>query len=932
MAWAPDLPRPAATGGGPDRVPLAQKPPDRESPDGQLPDGESPDGKPPAAAGSLAAWAGLAPLMVLRQLRSTPRGLTEDDAQARLALYGDNAVAFGRPPRWARQLLGAAHNPFVLVLLGLAGVSAAVGNTYSVAVISVLVIVACVLRVRQERRSGRAAAALRALVASTATVIRRAAAGTAAVAREVPVDQVVPGDIVELARGDLVPADLYLLRGTDLSVSQAVLTGESAPAGKRAAATPGAFGESDMDGSLPGDSTLPDCPWLCLAGSGVASGAGVGVVVATGPRTYFGATHRGQPERAPETCFDRGVKDVSWTLIRFMLVSIALVMAVTVTVGGNTAEAFLFVVSVAVGLTPEMLPVVVDTALARGGRVMASLGVIVKRLPAIHNLGAMDVLCTDKTGTLTEGTMCLDFSVDPRGEPDPAVLRLACLNSYWAADATGGAVNDALDEALLTNADEAGEAAAGDLADDLTRAGVIPFDHRRRRVSVVLRRTAQPAAHLMITKGAPAEVLACCTRVQAVGGAVPLSARERARLTGLADAYAAAGVRLLAVAWADVAPRSGGYRAAAEAGLTLAGFVGFRDRPKDSAAATLRDLARIGVAVKVITGDHPLVAARACRAAGLDPGDALLGEQVDLLTDAALAGAAASTVLFARIRPDQKARIVRALRASGSTVGYLGDGVNDVLPLREADVGISVESSVDIARESADVILARKDLTVLTDAVLRGRQTFGNIIKYIKITVSSNAGNVGSMLAAVAFLPFLPMLPLQVLVQNLCFDLTGLTLAFDHVADPSLDRPRTFDRRDLARFVICFGLVNMLADLATFAVLWRLGTLHDGATGRAVFRAAWFTENLITQAIAVLLLRARTGTPLRNRAAWPVLLGVAMAALVGLALPLSPLAAALAMHAPPLAYFPPLAAVLGGYCAMLLATRAVYVKSRQRWL
>jgi Mg2+-importing ATPase len=888
-----------------------------------------------------AAWAVLPPFMVLRQLQSTPRGLTEDDAQARLARHGDNTVAFGRPPRWPRQLLRAARNPFMLVLLGLAGVSAAVGNTYSVAVISVLVIVGCVLRVWQERRSGRAAAALRALVASTATVIRRAAADAAPVAREVPVDQVVPGDIVELAPGDLVPADLYLLRGTGLSVSQAVLTGESSPAGKRAASgsragyeggADGPGGQTGADGSRPRDFALLDCPWLCLAGSSAATGAGLGVVVATGPQTYFGATYRGRPEQAPETCFDRGVKDVSWTLIRFMLVSIALVMAVTATTGGNTTEAFLFAVSVAVGLTPEMLPVVVDTALARGAQVMARLGVIVKRLPAIHNLGAMNVLCTDKTGTLTEGTMSLDFSVDPCGEPDLAVLRLACLNSYWSADATGGTVCDALDEALLKSGDEAGQAAAGDLTGDLTGAGLIPFDHRRRRVSVVLRRAARPAAHLMITKGAPAEVLACCTRVQAPGGAVPLSPRERARLTEVADAHAAAGIRLLAVACADVAPRGDGYRAAAEAGLTLAGFVGFRDRPKDSAAATLRDLARIGVAVKVITGDHPLVAARACQEAGLDPGDALLGDQVDLLTDAALAGAAASTVLFARIRPDQKARIVRALRGSCAAVGYLGDGVNDVLPLREADVGISVEAAVDIARESADVILARKDLTVLADAVIRGRRTFGNIIKYIKITVSSNAGNVGSMLVAGALLPFLPMLPLQVLVQNVCFDLTGLTLAFDRVAEPSLDRPRTFDRPDLTRFVICFGLVNMLADLVTFAILWRLGTLHDGATGRAVFRAAWFTENLTTQAVAVLLLRARTGTPLRNRAAWPVLLGAALAALVGLGLPLSPLAPAIAMHAPPLVYFPLLAAVLGGYCAVLLAARAAYVKSRQRWL
>jgi P-type Mg2+ transporter len=923
MAWAPDLPRPAPPG---------------------LPgDGRVTRDEVPPAAGSLAAWAALPPLVVLRKLGSTVRGLTEDDAAARLARHGDNAVAFGRPRPWAWQLLVAARSPFVCVLLCLVGVSAVLGNSYSVAVISVLAVVSCVLRVWQERRSAAAATALRALVASTATVLRRADDTAAAVAREVPVDQLVPGDVVELVAGDLVPADLYLLRGTGLAVSQAVLTGESVPAAKRAAAGlggagPGPDGTDGTDGpdgtgaDGTGQPALLDCPWLCLAGSGVTGGAGLGAVLATGPRTYFGASHRAQPGRRPESCFDRGVKDVTWTLIHFMLVSVGLVMAVTALAGGKTTEAFLFVVSVAVGLTPEMMPVVVNAALARGAQVMARLGVIVKRLPAIHNLGAMDILCTDKTGTLTEGTMGLDFSVDPHGHPDPAVLRLACLNAYWSADATGGAVTDCMDEALLKWAAEDGSAAGEDLAGDLTGAGLIPFDHARRRVSVVLRRGARPAAHLMITKGAPADVLARCSRVRSPGGAIPLGPREHARLTRVADAHAAAGVRLLAVASAEVTPRWNPYRPADETGLALAGFVGFRDQPRASARPALGQLAANGVAVKVITGDHPLVAARACREAGLDPGEVLLGEEADQLTDEALARAAARTVLFARVRPEQKARIVRALRASGAAVGYLGDGANDVLPLREADVGISVESAVDSVRESADIILAGKDLTALSEAVGHGRRTFGNIIKYIKITVSSNAGNVGSMLAAGAFLPFLPMLPLQVLVQNLCFDASQLTLAFDHVGEPSLHRPRTFDRRDIARFVICFGLVNMLADLVTFAILSRLGMPHEGAPGRAAFRGAWFTENLVTQALAVLVLRARAGTPLRNRPAWPVLLGAAAAALVGVCLPLSPLASFLGMHAPPPVFAPLLAAVAGGYWAALLAVRAAYLRFSQRWL
>src|ERR1039457_3873355 len=338
------------------------------------------------------------------------------------------------------------------------------------------------------------------------------------------------------------------------------------------------------------------------------------------------------------------------------------------------------------------------------------------------------------------------------------------------------------------------------------------------------------------------------------------------RRAGLADDHAAAGVRLLAVAIAEMAPRVGRCRPAGQAGLTLAGFVGFRDRPKDSAAAALRGLAGNGIAVKIVTGDHPLVAARACREVGLDPGRVVLGAELDLVTDGALAGIARRTAVFARVGPEQKARIVRALRASGRCVGYLGDGVNDAPALRAADVGISVEGGVDVARESADVIVARKDLTALNAAVTEGRRTFANIIKYIKITVSSNVGNVMSMLAAAAFLPFLPMLPMQVLVQNLCFDFSQLTIAFDHVDESSLHQPRTFDRRDLTRFVVCFGLVHTLADLATFVMLWRLGSMHDAPLRRAVFRGGWFTENLLTQALAVLVLRSRRGPYLRGRA------------------------------------------------------------------
>ncbi len=389
---------------------------------------------------------------------------------------------------------------------------------------------------------------------------------------------------------------------------------------------------------------------------------------------------------------------------------------------------------------------------------------------------------------------------------------------------------------------------------------------------------------------------------------------------------------MLAVASAERAARPGRCQPAAESGLTLAGFVGFRDPPRPSVPEAVRQLAARGIGLKVITGDHPRLAAHVCREAGLSPGTVVDGADIDRLADDALAGVAAAGTVFARVTPDQKARLVRALRAAGHTVGYLGDGVNDAAALRESDVGICVESGADLARESAEVILARQDLTGLSDAVAQSRLAFGNIIKYLKITISANVGNVASMVAATIVLPFLPMLPLQVLVQNLCFDLSQLTIAFDRVEEPSLTRPRTFDQRDLARFALCFGLVNTLADLATFLVLRHLGGGAHGPAARAAFRAGWFTENLLSQALTVLVLRSRTGPSARRRPPWPVLAGLTALAATGLVLPLSPLAGPLAMRAPPAGFFPLLAGVLAGYFALLLVTRAAYGKFRAPWL
>jgi P-type Mg2+ transporter len=858
---------------------------------------------------------------VLRALQAAWRGLDEAEAALRLARLGDNAIGADRQPHWPGRVLAAVRDPFVAILVCLTVVSATTGSLAGAAVIAAMVVISCVLRARQEHRSDRAAAALRAMVATTATVLRRAAPGASPVAREVPVDQLVPGDIIQLAAGDMVPADLRLLRSEDLAVSQAVFTGESQPAAKRATPaitrrSPGSAGPAQRAGG-PDNSSIFESPRLCFMGTSVVSGSGTAVVVATGPSTYLGCIHsqpRDPRDRRSPTTFERGVRDVAWLLAGLMLCCASAVFAVNASLRHGVAEPSLFAVAVAVGLTPEMLPVVVTSALARGAARLAGRAAIVKRLPAMHNLGAMDVLCTDKTGTLTEGLMSVDCQVDPAGRNDPAILRWAWLNSYWLAEAADGAITDVLDEALLQRGAQHGLAPD----DGMMLVDVIPFDYSRRRVTVVTA-GSQPGQRTLITKGAPAEVLGCCSRVRSGGRDRPLTEAGRVRATRLANRFAADGVRLVAVAVATRRSRPGGYRPADETGLTLLGFAGFRDRPSQSAPAAVAELAALGVTIKIITGDHPLLAARVCRDVGIDAGKVVTGSDIALLDDQALAAVADSGTVFARVDPAQKARLVRALRSAGHTVGFLGDGVNDAAALSAADVGISAAGAVPVARECAEVILVRRDLTTLGQAVVEGRRSLANVIKYLRITISSNVGNALSWLAASAVLPFLPMLPLQVLAQNLCFDLSQLSLAFDSADEPGPGP--ALDRGRLARFVLWFAPVNTLADLATFALLWRVMGAHASATGQALLRTGWFAENLLTQALAVHLLRSRRPPSVRHHAARPVLLGTLGLALCGLCLPVTPLGAALRLTPLPAVCYPLLAVVLAGYGLVVLALR-----------
>ncbi|MCP2336832.1 HAD-IC family P-type ATPase [Actinomadura rupiterrae] len=931
--------------------PLAEEPGLVPSP----PDG--PDALPdvPRTHALLAGYADRPPLSVLRGLETSARGLTESDAEDRL-LRQEAAPADGGPGRAAtlRHLARLAADPFVLVLVLLSAVTAVTRDPRGAVLIGSLAVLSCLLRMRQERRGGRAAAELRALTTTTATVLRRADSGSAGVEREVPVEQVVPGDVVRLAPGDMVPADLRLLSATGLRVDQAVLTGESLPAPKRAAWTAQ---------SPPPEPDVPlfDRPELCLMGTSVVSGTGTAVAVATGPRTHFAALQRDVPRAAPETAFDRGVRAVSWALIA--MVAAAVPVALLFTEPGRTpwSHALLFAVSIAVALTPEMLPLVVTTTLARGAATLTRDGVIVKRLPAVHDLGAMNTLCADKTGTLTLDRLSLTSFLDASGEPSDEVLRWARLNAWFATELVPEAAGDTMDDALLDDTDPP--------EDGFHAVDAVPFDSDRRRATVVLRQDGRLGRDLLVTKGAVEDVLPLCDRVRtapapapvpALGAAtavfaagaerdgfadppptsadapptftdVPLTPDERDRLAALTDERSATGERLLAVAVADRPAARRDYAPGDERGLTLVGFVGFRDEPDPSAPAALERLAGLGVALVVVTGDHPLVAVRTCRDAGLTPGRVVLGAELadlpDAELDALITPPDGTTPVFARVDPRQKARVVGALRRAGRTVGFLGDGINDAPALRAADVGISVTGAVDLARESSDVVLAGRDLSVLAHGITEGRRTFGNGVKYIRIAVTSNLGNVASMLAASVLLPFMPLLPLQVLAQNLLFDLSQLSLARDRVDPADLRGPRTFDLRDLARFAAVFGPLGALFDLIAFGLYWWLLEARTGAGGEALFHTGFLVENLLAQALMLLVLRGRgrgRGSP---RASRTVVTAAWLLAVTAVLLPLSPLAGPLGLVPLPMAAVPVLAIVLAGYGAALVFVRNRYLKA-----
>ncbi|MEO7073267.1 MAG: magnesium-translocating P-type ATPase [Rhodanobacter sp.] len=860
------------------------------------------------ATASAAAW--LANGALLDALQTTHAGLGAEQIETRLERDGPNEVARERPVHWSRQLLHAFRNPFIVVLLLLAVVQIAsdAEDLTGPVIIAVMVAISVLLGFSQEYRSSRSAERLKAMVRNTATVTRRAADDHSA-RIEVPVRELVAGDIVHLAAGDMVPADLRLLSAKDLFISQAILTGESVPVEKFAPG--GAVEDAQMPGAL-------DLPTICFMGSNVVSGTASAVVLATGTASYLGTLAHDVSGVRVQTSFDRGVRSVSWLLIRFMAVMVPVVFLINGLDKHDWTQAFLFALSIAVGLTPEMLPLIVTANLARGAMAMSRRKVVVKRLNAIQNFGAMDVLCTDKTGTLTQDHIVLERHLDLDGQPSREALLLGYLNSRFQ---TG--LKNLMDKAVLAHRELEAGAARYRVIDE------IPFDFQRRRMSVVV--SDGGGEQLLICKGAVEEMLSICAHEQTAAGVRPLTEARRQAIRATTRTLNADGLRVLVVAVRHDREHSRTYGVADESGLVAVGCLAFLDPPKASAAAAIRALHRHGVAVKVVTGDNAVVTARICREVGLDVSHAVQGADIETLDDATLDALVPRVTVFAKMSPSQKSRVVRSLQRAGHTVGFLGDGINDAPALHDADVGISVDTATDIARESADIILLEKDLLVLEQGVLQGRATFGNIMKYIKMTASSNFGNVFSVLVASAFLPFLPMLPLQILVQNLLYDVSQLSIPFDRMDEEYLRQPKRWDAGDIARFMVWIGPVSSIFDLTTFWLMWHYFGANTVAR-QALFQSGWFIEGLASQTLIVHMIRTRRAPFVRSMAAAPVIALTAGIILIGALIPGSAIGAHLGMVALPAVYYAWLALTLLGYCALTQVVKMLYIRRYRRWL
>lgn len=847
-------------------------------------------------------------------------GLTDALAERSRDEYGANILTNGKKDSAAKRLAEAFISPFTLVLLALAVISvftdivfASVGErSYAtVGIISAMVIISGTLRYVQETRSCNVAEKLTGMLHTTACAER------GGVKREIPIEEIVVGDLIHLSAGDMIPADLRILTAKDLFISQSALTGESEPVEKTAC-------------SGVARDTLTDMENLAFMGSNVVSGSATAVAVAVGNGTMLGNMAVSLNGEAPKTAFEKGVNSVSWVLIRFMLIMVPVVLFINGFTKGDWVQALLFAISVAVGLTPEMLPMIVTACLAKGAVVMSREKVIIKNLNSIQNLGSMDILCTDKTGTLTQDRVVLEYHLNVDGAEDERVLRHAFLNSYFQ---TG--LKNLIDIAVMARQQELG---TGDLTERYTKVDEIPFDFERRRMSVVVRDRAGKTQ--LVTKGAVEEMLKCCSFAECGGSVLPLTDEVRSLVTSRSDAMNEQGMRVIAVAQKTNPAPAGEFSAADERDMVLIGFLAFLDPPKDTTKAAVQALTEYGVSVKILTGDNEKVTRAICSQVGLDAENMLLGSEIDALTDAQLGRLAAGVTVFAKLSPAQKARIVSVLRERGHSVGFMGDGINDAAAMRAADVGISVDTAVDIAKETAGVVLLEKDLMVLERGVIEGRKIYANMIKYIKITASSNFGNMLSVLASSAFLPFLPMASIHLILLNLIYDVSCTAMSWDNVDAEYLRSPRKWDAAGISRFMLRIGPTSSVFDIATFLLMYFVicpaftgGELYTSLTDPAsralyvsIFQTGWFVESMWSQALVIHMLRTPKLPFVQSRAAAPVTLLTLAGSCAVTVIPFTPLGSALGFTALPAAYFLWLTAIVAGYMLLATAVKKSYVR------
>lgn len=832
------------------------------------------------------------PLAALQaKLQFSDSGLTTEDAEDRLRQYGYNEIASEKPLSWALRLWKQLVNPLVILLATLGIVSWLTADSGSALVIFAMVVLGIVLRYFQEMRADHAAQKLKAMVSTHATIVRNGKQ------TEVPLKLLVPGDLVILGAGDMVPADIRLLSAKDLYVNQSALTGESLPVEKM-----GKDADAVVDNPL-------ELATACFLGTSVVSGTATAMVVGTGAHSYLGTlAHIIAGDREP-TGFDRGVNRFTWLMIRFIVVMVPAVFLINGFARHNWLEAFLFALAVAVGLTPEMLPMIVSVNLSKGAIAMSRKKVIVKRLNAIQNFGAMDILCTDKTGTITRGKIVLEQHLDVRGRDSQRVLDLGYLNSYYH---TG--LKNLLDDAVL----EHEELEAGlEVREAYKKVDEIPFDFERKKMSVIVEDTA--SRHLLICKGAVEGLLEGCTRLDEEGDIRALEEEDRSACLQIVHHLNAKGFRVVAIAYRpfEGAEKKTAYSTADECGQILLGFLSFFDPPKETAPEALEKLRNLRVEVKILTGDNEAITCHICEQVGLSTEKILLGPAIEKMNDGELAAVVNDHTIFARLVPTHKKRIIKALQQNGHVTGFMGDGINDAPALKTADIGISVDSAVDVAKESSDIILLENSLLVLGQGVAEGRSVFGNIIKYIKMAASSNFGNMFSIVGASAFLPFLPLLPIEVLTNNLLYDFSQTTIPTDTVDEDWMVKPRKWSIGELQRYILFIGPISSVFDYVTFYLLWYV---FHARNNPALFHTGWFIESLFTQTLIIHVIRTNKLPFIESRASWQLMTSSVLIVLIGTWLTVSPLAPALGFVPLPSLFWLLLVPIL---CAYIVLTQVV---------